>query len=42
MQKEYENYITTVNKLGNIPTLPVHLNQFAAIGIFWYEKQPQN
>jgi len=30
MQKDYENCITTVNKLGNIPTLPVHLNQFTA------------
>jgi hypothetical protein len=46
MQKDYENCITTVNMLGNIPTLPlnlrVHLNQFAAIRIFWHEQQAQH
>ena len=46
MQMGYENCITTVNKFGNIPTLPltlpVHLKQCAAVRIFWHEQQPQN
>jgi hypothetical protein len=46
MQKDYENCITTVNKLGNIPTLPltlpVYFNKFVTIRIFWHEQQHQN
>lgn len=46
MQKDYENCITTANKLGNIHTVPLTLpayrNQLAAIRIFWHKQQTQN